>query len=181
MFSVTSAISLFSLLREAWKLRSWLAMMDSTSASLAVVEDDFRKLDARQALGFPGQPRDDALQPEPPQEHLALVDPRRRLVEPHQRLIDFDEIALVDQQILDDAAFQVLHDLVLAGGHEVPWVITAAASGAVAPQTPKAPKQPMIRVSPMIACLRIERGTSAYQARSCMLPASEVRVIEPVP
>ena len=63
----------------------------------------------------------------------------------------------------------------------VPWVITAAASGAVAPQTPKAPKQPMVRVSPMIACLRIERGTSAYQARSCMLPASEVRVIEPVP
>ena len=43
---------------------------------------------------------------------------RRRVVEAHQRLAGLDEIAFAHQHVADDAAFEVLHLLVLARGDE---------------------------------------------------------------
>ena len=43
---------------------------------------------------------------------------RRRVVEAHQRLPGLDQIAFAHEHVADDAAFEMLHLLVLAGGDE---------------------------------------------------------------
>jgi hypothetical protein len=86
-----------------------------------VFEDNFRKPDLGLTRGFRRQARHDALQPDAAQEELAFVDPRRGLVKPDQRLVQFHIIALADQQFADQAAFEMLHDLILAGGHKAAY------------------------------------------------------------
>ena len=77
-----------------------------------------RELDRVAALHFGIQPGDDCLEPRLPQKQLPFVGEGRSLIEPDQWLIVLDCIALADQQLLDDAALQMLDDLVLPGGDE---------------------------------------------------------------
>ena len=43
---------------------------------------------------------------------------RSRIVQSHQRLVGFDDIAFLDQQFSNNSAFQVLHLFILSGGDE---------------------------------------------------------------
>ena len=48
----------------------------------------------------------------------AQLGARSRIIEPNEDLPGFDDVAFANENILDHAAFEMLDDLVLAGGHE---------------------------------------------------------------
>ena len=96
-----------------------LTIDDALDVAVArVVGDDGGKGDFRLVGNLRLQPRDVRLEPGLAQEQLPLLHLCGDAVEPDQWLAGSDVVALADQDLLDDAAFQMLDDLVLPGRHE---------------------------------------------------------------
>jgi hypothetical protein len=90
----------------------------------------------RQHLGFESRLHD--FQAVPAQDEAAQFGARTRLVEPQQRLAGIDHLAVAYQNLADDAAFQVLHELVLSRRHECAGCDDGAVEGSGAGPQAKA-------------------------------------------
>ncbi len=94
-----------------------LALDDGFDIRIAgFLHDDVRHLEAFLALRLGAQARDDGFEAKASQLEHALVGERRRLVERQKHVAFLDGVAFADHHFLDDAALQMLHDLVVACG-----------------------------------------------------------------
>ncbi len=83
-----------------------------------LVQKVVREMDILEAVVLGQQARGRCFEPCLPGGQFAPVGQRGRLVEPQDDIAFLDNVAFADDDLRDDAALEVLHDLVAAGGDE---------------------------------------------------------------